>query len=136
MSRLSIALGLLPVLALAACGGAPAQHPVTQFPAHPPATVETAVLPPLAGPVDEPARLKGLSGAQVVQVLGIPGFRRRDNPAEIWQYRARACTLDLFLYDGEGGPRVAHFAVRSPSGLSDRDCFDEVLGKDKAAPSS
>ncbi len=134
MSRLSIALGLLPVLALAACGGAPV---TAQFPAHPPAAVETAVLPPPpAGPVDEPARLKGLSGAQVVQVLGIPGFRRRDNPAEIWQYRARACTLDLFLYDGEGGPRVAHFAVRSPSGLSDRDCFDEVLGKDKALPSS
>jgi hypothetical protein len=142
MSRFPIALGLLPVLALAACGGA-AHPPVVTEAASPPvaadsaSAAEIAALPiPPSGPVDEPGRLKGLSGRQVIQVLGTPGFRRRDNPAEIWQYRTHACTLDLFLYDAEGGQTVTHFAVRSPSAISDRDCFDAVVGQDKAKPTS
>ena len=30
--------------------------------------------------------------------LGAPEFVRRDGPAQIWQYRAENCVLDLFLY--------------------------------------
>lgn len=146
MPRFPLALGLLPVLALAACGGAPqppggavtaASVAAAVAVAEPAVAVETAALPlPPSGPVDEPRRLKGLSGRQVIQVLGSPGFRRRDNPAEIWQYRVRACTLDLFLYDGDGGQTVTHVAVRSPSGMSERDCFDAVVERDRAVPSS
>lgn len=91
--------------------------------------------------VTEPARLKGLNPLQVRSVLGKPGFTRRDAPAEIWQYRARACTLDLFLYDEGQGQQVAHYAVRgaqpvSAQPVSERDCFNELIGGHPAIPTS
>lgn len=89
-----------------------------------------------AGPMTEPARLKGLNPLQVHAVLGKPGFTRRDAPAEIWQYRARGCTLDLFLYDEGQGQLVAHYAMRGIQPVSERDCFNELLGSTRAAPTS
>ncbi|CAA7622013.1 hypothetical protein [Magnetospirillum sp. UT-4] len=77
----------------------------------------------------EPTALKGLSPTQLRSMLGAPVFTRRDTPAEIWQYRGRSCTLDLFLYDDGGGQIVAHYAVRSAQPVSDRDCVDELLGR-------
>ncbi len=51
---------------------------------------------------------------QVIGLLGPPRFKRRDNPAEIWQYRNKACALDLFLYRVANGAayRVRHFETR------------------------
>jgi hypothetical protein len=75
---------------------------------------------------------KGLSAAQVESALGAPSFRRRDPPAEIWQYRVKSCALDLFLYDEAWGQSVAHAAVRPAQGgaaISDRACLDEVLNR-------
>lgn len=95
---------------------------------------QQAMMP--AGPVTEPARLRGLNPLQVRSVLGKPGFTRRDAPAEIWQYRARACTLDLFLYDEGGGQAVAHYAVRGSQPVSERDCFDELTGRGPGVPTS
>lgn len=89
-----------------------------------------------AGPVTEPARLKGLNPLQVRSVLGRPVFTRRDAPAEIWQYRARACTLDLFLYDEGTGQTVAHYAVRGSQPVNERDCFNELTGGDRGTPTS
>lgn len=89
-----------------------------------------------AGTVTEPARLKGLNPLQVRSVLGRPGFTRRDAPAEIWQYRARACTLDLFLYDEGQGQLVAHYAVRGAQPVSERDCFAELVGRNPGTPES
>ena len=70
--------------------------------------------------------------------LGRPSFRRRDPPAEIWQYRVHACTLDLFLYEEGGTGIVAHFAVRTPGGgeISERGCLDEVIARRTEAPTS
>lgn len=152
VSRLRLVAAILPLLALAACGGAPPNkgnaplatagtHPVPwHFDGEPKTGEETAALPLPAvppGPMDEPARLKGLEGRQVKSVLGAPSFRRREAPAEIWQYRARTCTLDLFLYDEAGGIQtVAHWAVRSTSGVNDRDCFHDLLTKAKGTPVS
>lgn len=98
---------------------------------------ETATLPSRTGRL-VPEALKGLTAAQAESELGAPSFRRRDPPAEIWQYRVHACTLDLFLYD-EGDSRVvAHFAVRSPGGtsVSERACLDEVLARQVEPPTS
>ena len=58
--------------------------------------------------------LAGMTPDQVIGLLGPPQFKRRDNPAEIWQYRNKACALGLFLYRvGNGaGFRVLHFETR------------------------
>lgn len=95
---------------------------------------QQALIP--TGPVTEPSRLKGLNPLQVRSVLGKPGFTRRDAPAEIWQYRARACTLDLFLYDEGHGQTVAHYAVRGLQPVSERDCFDALTGGNRGTPTS
>lgn len=135
---------LLPLVVLAACGGA---GPVTHADGGPAVSAtsadvtkserreQTAALPRHPGSVAEPARLKGLMATQVKAVLGAPAFTRRDTPAEIWQYRASACTLDLFLYDEKDGQVVAHYNVRSTSGVGDKDCFDTLTGS-KSVPTS
>ena len=70
----------------------------------------------------------------VTALLGPPDYRRRDKPAEIWQYRNDACVLDLFLYSTDGAPaRVNHMDFRrlgvdkDKAGLSDRECFQGFL---------
>lgn len=65
------------------------------------------------------ARLVGKSGTEVEQLFGRPHFLRADKGAEIRQYRARACVLDVFLYQDtkSGMQRVEHAAVRSRDGV-------------------
>jgi hypothetical protein len=77
--------------------------------------------------INEPSRLKGLNTLQVTEVLGRPGFLRHDSPAEIWQYRANGCTLDLYIYEFGNGQMVDHWAVRSPSRINDLDCFQKLV---------
>lgn len=96
--------------------------------------LQEASLPP--PDVTNPARLKGLNAGQVTALLGQPSFTRKDAPAEIWQYRVRSCTLDLFLYEEGATHRVAHYAVRSPQVISDQACFDEVLATLRGVPTS
>ncbi len=76
----------------------------------------------------------GLSAGGVTALLGHPDYRRRDKPAEIWQYRNGACVLDLFLYSAGGAPaKVNHMDFRrlgtnkNKAGLSDRECFRSFL---------
>ena len=86
-----------------------------------------------------PSTLSGLDSGQVVDLLGPPSFKRRDNPAEIWQYRAPACVLDLFLYrPGKTGSfRVRHFEARGrgKNGVSEKDCFHRLLKAHQARSS-
>lgn len=136
---------LVPLAFLVACGGAPNRAGSTangpggfdQF--GPDAMRGTAALP--GGTGGDPTRLKGLSPTQVRAVLGKPMFTRRDAPAEIWQYRGRACTIDLFLYDEGGGAQtVTHVAVRSQQpATNESQCMGELVGRatrDDALPSS
>ncbi len=87
-----------------------------------------------AGAVPGPERLIGLGEDGVAALLGQPAFKRRDPPAQVWQYSDGTCILDIFLYR-EGGDRsytVAHVAARgrNVAAVSRRDCFLELL-KDK-----
>jgi len=79
----------------------------------------------------EPDVLDGLSAAKVQELLGLPGFKRNDDPAEIWQYRVTNCTLDLFLYETLDSEQrsVAHFETRPGPGqtISAKDCFIAIL---------
>jgi hypothetical protein len=124
-------------LLLAACVGNPEMQSASSR-VRPPGggdpAPQQAALPPVK--VDRPAALRGLDARQVSAVLGRPSFVRRDAPAEIWQYRVHACTLDLFLYESGGGQTVAHFAVRSSQPISEQACFDEVLAGLRGVPTS
>lgn len=108
---------ILAALALSACGltETPPPAPFVSPPAPRPGPVLAAKL--RSAPKREYPALSTLAGMtldQVIGLLGPPRFKRRDNPAEIWQYRNKACALDLFLYRVENGAgfRVRHFETR------------------------
>ena len=75
--------------------------------------------------------LLNLTAKDVHALLGMPSFKRSDNPAEIWQYRAASCILDLFLYENldTSVRSVAHYEIRlqNSQGLTDKDCFESVI---------
>ena len=54
--------------------------------------------PALAAKYPAIHKLKGLTSAHLTDLLGAPSFRRRDKPAELWQYRTQECVIDFFLY--------------------------------------
>ena len=60
----------------------------------------------------DPDRFRGLAEQDVIAFLGEPSFRRREKPAEIWQFYGQNCVLDLFLYDDAGIKRVSHAELR------------------------
>ncbi|MCC7015620.1 MAG: hypothetical protein IT564_00250 [Rhodospirillales bacterium] len=73
-----------------------------------------AARPETPAPADASA-LVGRNAREVAELLGEPQLKRRDPPAELWQYRAGPCVLDLFLYaDRTGGAAtVAHVEMRA-----------------------
>ncbi len=84
----------------------------------------------LPGPED----LRGLGAGELETLLGAPDFRRRDSPAEIWQYAGPGCVLDTFLYAGEDGAlMVKHVEARSRSvtRVEPRDCYHGILAERK-----
>ena len=86
--------------------------------------------PPNSGELAaDPSRFKGLAASEVVAKLGDPSFRRREAPAEIWQYYGPGCVLDLFLYDEKGVQKVAHFELRNHALQADggANCLAELL---------
>ncbi len=113
-------------LALAACAE-PA--PVAETPAQ--AAVAPAESNPAAPlPPPEPAALVGRSAEDIARAMGPPGFRRRDGPAQVWQYAGEGCLLDLFFYSDGVGFRVDHVEVRAANGGEpDGACVAELLAK-------
>lgn len=89
---------------------------------------------PQADQLPGPQDLTGLGADQLQALLGSPDFRRRDPPAELWQFRGPGCVLDTFLYaDGAGVLRVKHVEARSRSvtRIPARDCYLGLLAKRK-----
>lgn len=82
-------------------------------------------------------QMRGLSGAQITEMLGKPQFLRQDNTAELWQYRGESCVLHLFLYRANDEWRVRHAEAR-PRAVSGEALTDEAaescLAKLAAAP--
>jgi hypothetical protein len=93
---------------------------------------------PAAAPPEEvngdPDRFLGRSPRQLEAELGAPALVRRENPAEIWQYRGPACVLDLFLYPKDGGPDVVHLEARDLSAepMAAETCLQPLL-RERAA---
>jgi len=72
--------------------------------------------------------LAGLQPADVVAILGPPDLRRDEPPAELWQYRAADCVLNLFFYREAGSYRLAHAEAWQralTSGSVPARCHDE-----------
>lgn len=105
-----------------------------------PATDTPQVALAVPGPLPGPEKLVGLTGTQLTALLGVPGFVRRDAPAEIWQYRDGDCVLDLFLYAPEskrpGPPTVTHyeFRGRTVESVSESACYLRLLAAARRAP--
>ena len=131
---LTLILALFSIAGLGACAGPPPTrmaHVSTSQPVSYPQAPVT-VLPPAGGPAapsladlaSGPQHFEGLDGKVILAALGDPNFRRRETPAEVWQYYGPGCILDLFLYDelssgpgkvvDGGGPdgKVAHAELR------------------------
>jgi hypothetical protein len=116
--------------ATAPAGGGETAEP----PAPEPAAPETAALPAEPEIDDDPARLLGLDDAGLAELLGQPDLKRREPPAEIWQYRGGSCVFDVFLYApagtaAAGGPRVTYLEARDGAArrIATRACLNELL---------
>jgi hypothetical protein len=93
---------------------ADATAPVTTAP---PTTVVAAAPPgALRPPLKDVRELVGLQSHELQARLGDPSLRRRDAPAEIWQYRSTLCVLDVFLYRDGQAMRVTTAEVRPRDG--------------------
>ena len=84
--------------------------------------------PPPTDPVHS-AQILGLDSGAVRKLLGEPGLIRRDEPAEVWQYRTASCVLDVVLYDQASGPRVVYTEARTPTAEPTQadPCLSDVL---------
>lgn len=129
--------GALLTLFVAGCATAPeptaieAVRPEPVVPAEEPAP-EIAAVPVTPPPIPAPdmATFMTRPGIEIEQILGGPSFVRRDPPAELWQYRASDCTLDLFFYDdGFGNYRLVHFGFRGDvfTRAAEDDCLRDII---------
>ncbi len=46
-----------------------------------------------------PDALMHMTEMQVKYILGSPEIKWQENPAEVWQYRSKKCTLDVYFYN-------------------------------------
>ena len=78
---------------------------------------------------DDPKQLLGLTSGAITELLGVPGLVRHDHSVEVWQYKAVACILDVFLYaDGED-KRVRYVELRGHDDNVEpqQSCFAKLL---------
>ena len=104
------------VLIAAACAEVQHTEPDATAAAVPIAAPPVASPPATApAPGDDARALIGQKASEIAGLLGEPQLKRRDPPAELWQYRAGPCVLDLFLYADKagGGFTVTHMEMRA-----------------------
>lgn len=79
----------------------------------------------------------GFSPDRVLPIMGAPDFVRRDGAAQIWQYRATNCILDLFLYEAGSETKVKHAELRSrvPGAETLDACYSRMRLERKTKPS-
>ena len=122
---------------LAACAPAmdTARNVTGSFP-NPLAVVTAPFAPP-----DDPKALIGHSGREVAGWLGEPQLKRRDPPAQMWQYRTPACVVDFFLYGAtasngatqdDAALSVSHVEVR-PREANARACLSAIRAGERRA---
>ena len=81
-------------------------------------------------PLDaNPQQLIGLESRGLADILGSPSFVRRDGKAEVWQYPAESCILDVFLYRDKGTLSVNYVELRGRGTvpMPRQDCYRQML---------
>lgn len=88
--------------------------------------------PPLSPSLD-PATLIGLNQAEVLAAFGEPKNRKDAAPAQVWQYAAGECEVELFFYLDLSDEQfhLLNYDTNQPNGGADaaQRCFDQVLGR-------
>lgn len=131
--RPAIPFALLTALLVAACGGGPPSDRPSAGNAGgtTPQIALTTPGGPTMGHEHLPTfqKLVGMTASDLEKAMGVPGFRRRDDPAEIWQYRGTTCVLDIFLYREKDGIKVSYVDVRglTVAKVTGEDCMLDVL---------
>ncbi len=104
---------------------------ITESESAPQAEVELARLPASTPPDvdDDPEQLMGLDSAALEALLGEPGFRRDEPPAQVWQYHGEDCVLDVFLYTDDAAEhhRVTYYEIRGGDDGARRRCLRGLL---------
>ena len=79
--------------------------------------------------VPGPRKLVGLTSGSLAQALGDPSFVRRDVNSEIWQYLARTCILDIFLYREKKVMKIEYVELRERgyNSSSLENCYQNLL---------
>lgn len=92
-----------------------------------PVAAATASRPPLSAGVRPLAasELLGSGTDALDRWFGEPDLRRPEGDAEVRLYLGHGCALDLVLYAGAGGMRVAHAAARADgaSAVTEANCL-------------
>ena len=115
VARAALAAGIS-FAALAACTASQHSEPVNAMapaPAIAPSIAMTSSNPP---PL--PETIIGLDIAGLSAELGKPVVLMRAKAAEIWQYRAAGCVLDIYFYEDFGALRVLYIEARDSAGES------------------
>ena len=79
---------------------------------------------------DDPDQLMGLAPHAVNRLLGPPSLLRTELPAQVWQYTAANCVLDIYLYAEEERPdrsRVTYYEIRRTEPASASACFADII---------
>ena len=76
-----------------------------------------------------PTKLHNLSSTQIVAMLGEPGFKREENPAQIWRYRSEACVLELMFYRLDRDLQVRHVEARDEKfkAVAQSSCIESIV---------
>jgi hypothetical protein len=112
---------------LAACA-APAPVISTTVPKTQAQSAPMQAAAPVALRVPGLRELTGLHQPDILAMLGKPDLKRDEPPAQLWQYRAADCVLNLFFYREQDGYRLVHAEAwqRSLGGsASAAQCRDE-----------
>ncbi|MCW8914235.1 MAG: hypothetical protein OQK24_00115 [Magnetovibrio sp.] len=112
MARLIPLLILASALSLSACASGQAAKPTPPKPTAAPVAPVKPVVPKITS-----QQMLGQSGPWLMTQLGKPAFTRQDQSAHIWQYKNKACVLNVFLYHDEPETlQVMHFDARHADG--------------------
>jgi hypothetical protein len=93
----------------------------------------TAPSSPGARAVPAAGEVMGMDMPSLKNALGLPSVTRRERPAQIWQYRAGGCVLDVFFYEDSGIERVVHLEARDRQArpVALEACLPEVAALDR-----
>ena len=100
---------------------APPAFVANPFPAPP-------ALPSSPSQVPAIGDLAGMGPPEILALLGEPDLQREEPPAEIWQYRAADCVLDLFFYRQGDALRLVRAETRDRKlamGVTPQRCRDD-----------